>query len=52
VKEARENGEIGDEAYDRYAETAEENGEEKEEETFKVADDDVGFNAPPVSVRF
>ncbi|KAF1914413.1 hypothetical protein BDU57DRAFT_588730 [Ampelomyces quisqualis] len=40
MEEARENGEIGDEAYDRYAEMAEENGEEKEEETFKAADDD------------
>ncbi|KAH7080096.1 hypothetical protein BKA63DRAFT_505690 [Paraphoma chrysanthemicola] len=38
---ARENGEIEDEAYDRYAEVAEGNGgEEKEEETFKAADDD------------
>jgi hypothetical protein len=44
MEEARENGEIGDEAYDRYAEMAEENGEEKEEETFKAADDDVSGN--------
>jgi len=42
MEEARENGEIGDEAYDRYAEMADENGgERKEEETFKVVDDDV-----------
>jgi Swi5-dependent recombination DNA repair protein 1 len=38
---ARENGELDDEAYDKYAEMAEENGEQKEEETFKAADDDV-----------
>lgn len=42
IEEARENGEIGDEAYDKYAEMADENGAgEKEEETFKTADDDV-----------
>jgi Swi5-dependent recombination DNA repair protein 1 len=42
IEEARENGEIGDEAYDKYAEMADENGkDEKEEETFKGADDDV-----------
>jgi Swi5-dependent recombination DNA repair protein 1 len=42
MEEARENGETGDEAYDKYAEMADENGgEEKEEETFKAADDDV-----------
>jgi Swi5-dependent recombination DNA repair protein 1 len=42
MEEARENGEIEDEAYDKYAEMADENGgEEKEEETFKAADDDV-----------
>ncbi|KAF2033098.1 hypothetical protein EK21DRAFT_98419 [Setomelanomma holmii] len=41
MEEARENGEIEDEAYDRYAEMADENGGgEKEEETFKAADDD------------
>lgn len=44
MEEARENGEIGDEAYDKYAEMAEENGgEEKEVETFKAADDDVSM---------
>jgi Swi5-dependent recombination DNA repair protein 1 len=44
MEEARENGEIGDEAYDRFAEMADENGgqeKEKEVETFKAADDDV-----------
>jgi Swi5-dependent recombination DNA repair protein 1 len=41
MEEARKNGELGDEAYDKYAEMAEENGETKEEETFKAADDDV-----------
>ncbi|KAH3977905.1 hypothetical protein HBI24_042180 [Parastagonospora nodorum] len=41
LEEARENGELGDEAYDKYAEMAEDNGgDEKEEETFKAADDD------------
>jgi Swi5-dependent recombination DNA repair protein 1 len=40
MEEARENGEIGDEAYDRYAEFAEENTEH-EESASKVADDDV-----------
>lgn len=39
--EARENGEIGDDTYDRYAEMAEEHTVEKEEETFKANDDDV-----------
>jgi Swi5-dependent recombination DNA repair protein 1 len=38
---AREDGEMGDEAYDKYAEMAEERGEEKQEEMFKAADDDV-----------
>ena len=41
MEEARENGEIGDDAYDKYAEMAEEPSVEKEEETFKAADDDV-----------
>jgi Swi5-dependent recombination DNA repair protein 1 len=42
IEKARENGEMGDEAYDRYADMGEENGTEgKEEETFKAADDDV-----------
>jgi Swi5-dependent recombination DNA repair protein 1 len=41
MDEARENGELDDEAYDKYAEMDEENGEQKEEETFKAADDDV-----------
>lgn len=41
LEEARENGEIGDDAYDKYAEMAEEPTVEKEEETFKAADDDV-----------
>jgi Swi5-dependent recombination DNA repair protein 1 len=42
MEEARENGEIGYEAYDKYAEMAEDNGgEEKDQETFKAADDDV-----------
>jgi Swi5-dependent recombination DNA repair protein 1 len=42
LEEARENGEIGDETFDRYAEMAEDDGgEAKEEETFKAADDDV-----------
>jgi Swi5-dependent recombination DNA repair protein 1 len=46
MEEARENGEIGDEAYDKYAEMADENGgEEKEVETFKAADDDVSPDA-------
>jgi Swi5-dependent recombination DNA repair protein 1 len=40
MEEARENGEIGDEAYDRYAEFAEGNTEH-EEPASKVADDDV-----------
>jgi ribosomal protein L19E len=42
LEQAREKGEIEDEAYDRYSEMAEETGEnEKEKETFKAADDDV-----------
>jgi Swi5-dependent recombination DNA repair protein 1 len=41
MEKARENGEMGDEAYDKYAEMTEDNGEGKEEETFKAADDDV-----------
>jgi Swi5-dependent recombination DNA repair protein 1 len=41
IDEARENGALGDEAYDSYIEMAGDNGEEKEEETFKAADDDV-----------
>jgi Swi5-dependent recombination DNA repair protein 1 len=41
MEEARENGEIGDEAYDKYAEFAEENTERYEEPAPKVADDDV-----------
>lgn len=42
LEEARNNGEIGDEAYDRYAETADDDGgQAKEEETFKAADNDV-----------
>jgi len=46
MEEARENGEIGDEAYDKYAEMADENGgEEKEVETFKASDDDVSLDA-------
>lgn len=40
MEEARENGEIGDEAYDRYAEFAEDNIEHDEEPASKVADDD------------
>jgi len=42
MEEARENNEIGDEAYDRYAEIAEEQGNCGEEDgTMKAADDDV-----------
>jgi Swi5-dependent recombination DNA repair protein 1 len=41
MEEARENGEIEDEAYDRYAEFAEENVEHDEEPASKAADDDV-----------
>ncbi|KAH6643067.1 hypothetical protein C7974DRAFT_328920 [Boeremia exigua] len=41
VEAARENGEIGDEAYDKYAEMAEEQGQcEEGEHTSKGADDD------------
>ncbi|KAL5119779.1 hypothetical protein ACEQ8H_002385 [Pleosporales sp. CAS-2024a] len=41
LEEAKENGEIGDEDYDKYTEMAEDNGGEgEEEETFKAADDD------------
>ncbi|KAH8723167.1 hypothetical protein GQ44DRAFT_710694 [Phaeosphaeriaceae sp. PMI808] len=42
MEEARNSGEIEDEAYDRYEDMVNENGfEEKDVETFKVADDDV-----------
>lgn len=42
MEEARENNEIGDEAYDRYTEIAEEQGNYGEEDgTMKAADDDV-----------
>lgn len=42
LEEARENGEIGDEAYDQYAEMVDENGTDKQEEdTIKAADNDV-----------
>lgn len=42
MKEARESGEIGDEAYDKYAEMADEQGQDEEEDMApKVADDDV-----------
>lgn len=41
MEEARENGEVNDDAYDKYAEMGAEDTVEKEEETFKAADDDV-----------
>ena len=42
LEEARENGEVSEEAYERYADMDVEVGPEKEEkETFKAADDDV-----------
>ena len=42
MEEAKENGQVSEEAYDRYAEMDEEKGEvEGEKETFKAADDDV-----------
>ena len=45
MEEARENGEIGDEVYDRYAEMADEQGQEEEEDSMpKAADDDVGLH--------
>ncbi|KAH7394345.1 hypothetical protein BKA66DRAFT_456129 [Pyrenochaeta sp. MPI-SDFR-AT-0127] len=40
MEEARENGEVSEEAYDKYADIAEEQNEEEEKETFKAADDD------------
>lgn len=45
MEEARENGDMGDEAYDRYAELAEEHSkQEEEDDTLKAADDDVSLN--------
>lgn len=42
IEEARDNGEIGDEAYDRYTEMADEHGQNEEQDiTPKAADDDV-----------
>jgi Swi5-dependent recombination DNA repair protein 1 len=43
MEEAKENGEMPDEVYDRYAELSEDKVEE-EKETFKSADDDVRHN--------
>ena len=44
IEEAKENGEIGDEAYDKYAEMADERGQEEEDSVPNAADDDVsGF---------
>ncbi|KAI8933529.1 hypothetical protein NX059_009266 [Plenodomus lindquistii] len=42
IEEAKENGEVSDEAYDRYAEMSEEKVEE-EKETFKAGADDDSF---------
>lgn len=41
MEEAKEYGEVLDEAHDKYADIAEERIEEEEKETFKAADDDV-----------
>jgi hypothetical protein len=42
MEEARENGEIGYEAYDKYVEIADEQGQDEEEDNVpKAADDDV-----------
>lgn len=42
MEEAKENGEVDDEAYDRYAEMADEPGENDEEDSVpKAAGDDV-----------
>ncbi|KAJ4350927.1 hypothetical protein N0V95_004321 [Ascochyta clinopodiicola] len=43
IAEARENGEIGDEAYDKYAEMADEQGQEEEEDDVSKAADDDSF---------
>ncbi|KAJ4988828.1 DNA repair protein Dds20/Mei5 [Stagonosporopsis vannaccii] len=43
MEEARENGEIEDEAYDRYAELAEQHGSHEEEEGMSKAADDDSF---------
>lgn len=43
MEEAKENGEIGDEAYDKYAEMADEQGQEEEDVAPKAAEDDVRF---------
>jgi Swi5-dependent recombination DNA repair protein 1 len=51
MEEAKENGEIGDEAYDKYAEMADEQGQEEEGESVpKGADDDVSYNCSRQSV--
>lgn len=47
IEEAKANGEVDDEAYDRYAEMADEQRPDEEEDNMpKVADDDVSFSAP------
>lgn len=44
LQEAKENGEVDDEAFDRYAEMAHEQGENEEEDNVpKAADDDVSL---------
>jgi len=50
LQEARENGEMSEETYDRYAEMSEENGEE-EKETFKSgAGDDVSCESTGATI--
>lgn len=43
MEQAKENGEVDDEAYDRYADLADEQGENEVDNVPKAADDDVSL---------
>lgn len=51
MEEAKENGEVDDEAYDRYADLADEQGENEEDNVPKAADDDVSLPLSEVVPR-
>lgn len=46
MEEAKANGEVDDEAYDRYAELADEQAPDEGDNVPKAADDDVSLLAP------
>jgi hypothetical protein len=53
MEQAMEDGEIGDEAYDKYAEIADERSQEEEEESLpRSADDDVRRYMPPIPEHY